>query len=491
MRHQRQMTDATSVAGTGTGSLSWRRSLIVRVMALCAVLVVCLLGFVYFLTVHYYREVVRDMETRTSEILNELPSFLMENPDDAPERDLLPGEFPQLKVGEKVQILSVATARAEPALPTAPGSIQFRRVIEVNRREYEALVTYARTPQTEIVRAFKNRYLRVLGTVFMITLALMIYSIAKTLRPLRVLSASCAEISEGKLRNVEARGNSSEIVALEQTFNRMVESLKDKEVVEANLRQAQRLAAIGNLAAGVAHDVRNPLNAIKLISSHTLDTIGDSAESEPVAKQLRTIRNEVDRLDDIVSGFLSLAKEEELRLEPRQIDELLEQCARLIAKDAESRGVRLIEELRAGDATLDIDPKQWTRAILNVLINALEACPAGGRVRLFSRVTDDLYEIEVRDDGPGMNAEALEQAFDPYFTTKTTGTGLGLAITRGIVEEHGGTIAISSQEGRGCQVLITIPRNAAVPQDSVMDIARVTAKLKPSDVNGSGFGNIS
>jgi signal transduction histidine kinase len=364
-------------------------------------------------------------------------------------------------------------------------------VIEVNRKEYEALVTYVRTPQTEIVRAFKNRYLRALGMVFMITLALMIYLIAKTLRPLRVLSASCAEISEGKLRNVEARGNSSEIVTLEETFNRMVESLKDKEVVEANLRQAQRLAAIGNLAAGVAHDVRNPLNAIKLISSHTLDTVGDSPESEPVAKQLRTIRNEVDRLDDIVSGFLSLAKEEELRLEPHQIDELLEQCARLVAKDAESRGVHLIEELRAGDATLDIDPKQWTRAILNVLINALEACPAGGRVRFFSRVTDDLYEIEIRDDGSGMNAEALEQAFDPYFTTKTTGTGLGLAITRGIVEEHGGTIAISSQEGRGCQVLITIPRNAAHPRNPVMDIARVTAKLKPSDVNVSGLGNIS
>jgi signal transduction histidine kinase len=90
-----------------------------------------------------------------------------------------------------------------------------------------------------------------------------------------------------------------------------------------------------------------------------------------------------------------------------------------------------------------------------------------------------------------MNAEALEQAFDPYFTTKTTGTGLGLAITRGIVEEHGGTIAISSQEGRGCQVLITIPRNAAHPRNPVMDIARVTAKLKPSDVNVSGLGNIS
>ncbi len=478
------MNEAKLDRDMGRAPLRWHRSLIVRVMALCAVLLVCLLGFVYFLTVHYYREVARDMEMRTSEIVSELQEFLVENPDVAFERDVLPDEVIPLKEGEELRLRDLSTPESDsPGVAEAElGSLQFSRVVEVDRREYEALVTYALTPQAEIIRAFKNRYLGALGVVFMVALALMIYLIAKTLRPLRVLSNSCAEITEGKLRNVEARGNSSEILALEETFNRMVESLKDKEVVEANLRQAQRLASIGNLAAGVAHDVRNPLNAIKLISSHALDTLGDSTESEPAAKQFRTIRNEVDRLDGIVSGFLSLAKEEKLRLEPRQIDDLLKECARLVAKDAESRNIRLFEELRAGDATLHIDPKQWTRAILNVLINALEACPPGGRVRLFSHVTDEVYATEIRDDGPGMDAEELEQAFDPYFTTKTTGTGLGLAITRGIVEEHGGTVAIGSQDGRGCQVLITVPLNAAAPSDPVVNIARVTAKLKPDAV---------
>ena len=107
-----------------------------------------------------------------------------------------------------------------------------------------------------------------------------------------------------------------------------------------------------------------------------------------------------------------------------------------------------------------LDPKQWTRAIINVLINALEACPTGGRVRLFSRVTDRACEVEIRDDGPGMSDVQLERAFEPYFTTKPTGTGLGLSITRGIIEEHAGSIALSSPPGHGCQVLITLPLEA-------------------------------
>jgi signal transduction histidine kinase len=131
--------------------------------------------------------------------------------------------------------------------------------------------------------------------------------------------------------------------------------------------------------------------------------------------------------------------------------------------------VRLTSDLRAGDTTLSLDPKHWTRAVLNVLINALEACSAGGRVRLFSRVTDRACEIEIRDDGPGIPKATRDRVFDAYYTTKMSGTGLGLSITRGIVEEHGGTIAISSSEGEGCQVLLTLPLAGAASTGQVSD----------------------
>jgi two-component system NtrC family sensor kinase len=95
--------------------------------------------------------------------------------------------------------------------------------------------------------------------------------------------------------------------------------------------------------------------------------------------------------------------------------------------------------------------------VLNVLLNGLEACPSGGRVRLFSRASDRDCQVEIRDDGPGMEKETLERVFDPYYTTKPGGTGLGLSITRGIIEEHGGSVDMTSTPGQGVQVLITLP----------------------------------
>jgi len=179
-------------------------------------------------------------------------------------------------------------------------------------------------------------------------------------------------------------------------------------------------------------------------------------------RQLHTIRKEVGRLEDIVSNFLSLAKETELKPEPCAIDPLLHDCIELVRRDAHAREIRLLSELRAGDLSLWADPQALTRALLNVLINAMEACPAGGRVRVFSRRNGAQCEIEIRDDGPGLPDAVAEHVFEPYYSTKVNGTGLGLAITRGIVEEHGGRIELYSNPGQGVQVLIALPVEAAV-----------------------------
>ena len=456
------MTDSAFPENGRPPHVRWRDSLIVRVIGLCVILVLCLLGSVYVMTGHYYREVAREMEKRAVEVVQSVEVWMDEHPEVELDFDALPDELKTLSDGIPLELSLVPSvegpSRISPQLSEDGYVFLATQYFQRDGAWIQLTARFAMDPQTEIVRAFKNRNLRALTIGFVITLGLMVYLIAKTLRPLTDLSESCAQISEGHLRNVAIRGNTGEVLALEQTFNRMVDSLREKEVVEANLRQAQRLSAIGNLAAGVAHDVRNPLNAIKLLSGHALDTLAEPAsDGEMAAKHLRTIRNEVNRLEEIVSGFLSLAREEELRCEPSQIDALLEECIVLVRKDAEDRKVRLISELRAGDTTLMIDPKQWTRAIINVLINALEACPPEGRVRMFSRLTDRTCEIEIRDDGPGMNAADQERAFDPYFTTKKTGTGLGLSITRGIIEEHGGTITLSSSGAQGCQVLITMP----------------------------------
>jgi signal transduction histidine kinase len=453
-------TDRRFGDGKAGAPLRWHRTLMARVAMLCVVLILCLLGSVYLVTGIYYGELMHAMEQEAIKMAGELTPHLLD--DSVLDLEGVQEQFRQQYPGldQLAPLPDATTDSAHTVLLYADQGRVYARVhyeFSAEGRPYGIVMSYELSAQTELVRAFKNKYVAALTLLFFVALGFMIYLVVRTLRPLTELSESCAQISQGNLRDVVVRKNSDEIVSLERSFNRMVASLREKEVVEANLRQAQRLSALGNLAAGVAHDIRNPLNAIKLLSSHTEDLVRHTPEAETATKQLQTIRTEVDRLEEIVSGFLSLAKERELEPVASRVDGLLKECVRLVQKDAEARDVRLTTELRCGDLRLLLDPKQWARAILNVLINALEACPPGGRVRVFSWMTETECEIEIRDDGPGIPKEVIEHAFDPYFTTKTTGTGLGLSITRGIIEEHGGSISISSSEGQGAQVLISVP----------------------------------
>ena len=434
----------------------WRESIYVRVILLCVVLLCCLLGVAGAMAHHFFTSGAEEIRKLGDDVMALVQEQLAANPDMDPRRlGAVVREEIHADINIEIKPNEAGLIADTWSLDSGPDGLTRRGQIPVSSATQQLVIILSSTTaaQTEILRAFRNRYLVLLSGVFLLTLGLMVYFIHRAMRPLVRLSETCAAITRGNLRSVSTRGATGEVRALEVTFNDMVRSLQEKEVMEGKLRQAQRVSALGNLAAGVAHDVRNPLNAIKLLSSHAVDSLGD----RPEARQVSTIRREVDRLEEIVSNFLSLAKETDLSPEPNRMDALLEECLRLFQKDAEERQVQLVSELRAGDTTLMLDAKHWTRAILNVLLNALEATPPGGRVRLFSRVTVSACEVEIRDDGPGLPRETIERVFDPYYTTKPGGTGLGLSITRGIVEEHGGTIEMTGMEGSGCQVVISLP----------------------------------
>ena len=440
-------------------TVRWRHSLLLRVALLCAVLVLCLLGSVIVITQFYHSEVIREMEARTNDVVESIQLEIEERPD--LDFDTIQEELKSTHAGMDIDLqpyngqVGAATYTRE---ILEDGAILRVARVPINYGGREILLTarVIATPYTEVLHAFRHRYMMALTAVFLLALGLLVHFIVRALRPLRELSQSCTAVTEGELRPVSTRGAAGEVLALEEAFNAMIDSLREKELVEAKLRQAQRLSALGNLAAGVAHDVRNPLNAIKLLSSHAAGNLPGGPGS-PAAKALNTIRAEVDRLENIVSSFLSLAKERQLAPEPQVVDDLLRECLHLIQRDAESRGVQLTENLRSGKRELLLDPRQFNRAVLNVLLNGLQACESGGRIRLSSRLTDRACEIEIQDDGPGLPKDAADRVFEPYFTTKAGGTGLGLSITRGIIEEHGGTIELYSLEGQGCQVLITLP----------------------------------
>ncbi len=444
----------------------WANSLIARVVALCVVLVLCLLGSVYVLTVHFLKEVQAEYENRAFEMASSAQVYLERHTEESSSVESTIRDLEEKYKGAKFNIDPTDPAAMSEELEhtdtklTEAGEILITSTHIIKQKGKLPLaftVEFKVDPQAAVWSAFTNRYIALLTASFVIALGLMVYFILKTLRPLRDLAKSCAQIGAGDLAPVEIKRNYGEVLALEQTFNRMVEALRDKEQIEANLRQAQRLSALGSLAAGIAHDVRNPLNAIKLLSSHALDNLNGGDNENGTSQRLRTIRKEVDRLEEIVSGFLALAKERELQPEPVKVDPLVDDCVHLVKAEAETRGVSLTGELGAGSLQIDIDPKQVKRAVLNVIINAVEACPGGGRVRVFTRTAEDSYQIEVRDNGPGLTKDVAERAFDPYFTTKPSGTGIGLSITRGIFEEHGGSVSLTSALGEGCHVLMTLP----------------------------------
>jgi signal transduction histidine kinase len=241
-------------------------------------------------------------------------------------------------------------------------------------------------------------------------------------------------------------------------FNEMVNSLKMKAEIERKLIQAERLSALGNLAAGVAHEIGNPLNGIKLTISHLKDISSErQLDNASFHKYADTILSEVNRLDKIVKDFLMLAKERELSLREYEIDRLLMETVDLIHKEAQKRGVNIRTHIGDMTQTPRIDPQLLKSAILNILINAMEASGENGTIDVRLAESDGTIVLNVVDGGKGISEEIVDRVFEPYFSTKSVGTGLGLPLTKTIIEKHGGEISLESKDGQGTTVTVTIP----------------------------------
>jgi signal transduction histidine kinase len=237
---------------------------------------------------------------------------------------------------------------------------------------------------------------------------------------------------------------------------------KKHALAEAALRRRDRLSAMGELASTVAHEIRNPLNAIVMSAQRLrrefLDVspstgTQDGAELELL---LGVVADESRRIDDIVQRFLEYARPP--KLAPRATDLAAEvrEIVEATRPMALSRGVTLDADV-AGAAIAVIDPAQLRQAIDNLLRNAIEATQAGGQVAIVARSTGKGHSIEVRDTGAGIAPDDLPRIFDLYFTTKAHGTGVGLAVTHQIVGAHGGTIEVDSKPGAGTRMTIRLP----------------------------------
>jgi len=230
---------------------------------------------------------------------------------------------------------------------------------------------------------------------------------------------------------------------------------------EEALRRRDRLAAMGELASTVAHEVRNPLNAASMTAQRLKREFLASVpaagpERVELEELLSVMTSETQRIDRIVQQFLEYARPKRLAPEPVDLGALVEEVGARARPLAGARGVR-IDVAPAGAGQALVDPVQLRQALDNLVRNAVEATPDGGRVSLTARRDGEGHAIEVRDSGHGIEPDQLPKIFDLYFTTKPDGTGVGLAVTQQIVAAHGGTIEVDSRPGAGTAMTVRLP----------------------------------
>jgi PAS domain S-box-containing protein len=222
------------------------------------------------------------------------------------------------------------------------------------------------------------------------------------------------------------------------------------------MMQQERLASIGRLSAGVAHEINNPLTTI-LTTAMLLQE--DIEADNPIHAELETIANEALRCRKIVTSLLDFARQKKPRKQSCDINSIVRETMVLIKKQAAFKNIIVEENLAEDLPPLEVDKDQIQQAVINLALNAIEATESGGMLAFSTLYLEKgrLVEIGVSDTGSGIAPEILERIIDPFFTTKETGNGLGLAITHGIVEQHHGTLDVLSEVGKGACFVIRLP----------------------------------
>jgi len=227
--------------------------------------------------------------------------------------------------------------------------------------------------------------------------------------------------------------------------------------LELEINRKERLSELGNMAATVAHEIRNPLNSVSMGLQRLKAEFTPTEEVEEYGHFLTLMQDEVRRLNSIVEQFLSLARPLKLNLEPIRIDAFLDEIKTFLTADAHASRVEI--ELKFGPnlPPLQADRNYFKQLLLNLMLNGVQAMPAGGKLSVEVVAEKEFLRLNIRDQGAGIEDEILSKIFEPYFTTKTKGSGLGLAIARRIAEAHGGKIEAESRPGEGACFRVSLP----------------------------------
>lgn len=294
------------------------------------------------------------------------------------------------------------------------------------------------------------------------------------INPLLALEATTRRIAEGDFpEHIEVKGN-DEIASLQRSFNTMVQRLHesmlslDKTYRELKQKQkqlvdAEKLASVGILAAGIAHEISNPLTSVLTFSTLMLEK---TPEGDPNRDKLSMMVRETVRARDIVKQLLTFAKETPISLSRQNVNTPVSEAVKILSEQGVFENIELDVQLAEGLPEIMIDSDRIMQVIINMLINATHAIVnKPGKITVLTQLSADAeaVEIVISDTGVGIAQEHLSRIFDPFFSTKQTkGTGLGLAVSYGIIKKHDGHISVTSQEGKGTTFIVRLPINAKV-----------------------------
>jgi len=283
------------------------------------------------------------------------------------------------------------------------------------------------------------------------------------------LIRSARDIGRGRLTTRFEVNGGDELAVLACEMNLMAAELQANALrlqeegearlnVERQLRHADRLTTVGQLSAGMAHELGTPLNVISGRAGLIAQRVDDDSS---VAADAQTIREQARRITAIVQRMLQFSRRETPKLGVHDLVAVVRGCVDLLGMVATKADVEIQFRVEGPSLDVRIDPEQMRQVVTNLMMNAIQAMPTGGTLTLLVKFQADEVQIQVEDAGQGITTEALPRLFDPFFTTKPVGkgTGLGLSVVHGIVKDHGGTLAVHSVEGQGATFTVHLPAN--------------------------------
>lgn len=349
--------------------------------------------------------------------------------------------LPAAERGDRAQVIAAHRALAALAEDASVQADALARAVE--SRMVHAHVRATRATQLGLVAGGVGALLVVaLSVAFTLRLR------GAVLQPLTVLAGAARRFGAGDFRARVGAVGRGELRALARAFDRMAEELAERE---RRLVQHERMAAIGHLAAGVAHELNNPIGIIR----GYLKTMSAKDDPQTLDEELAILDEEAAHCQRIAEDLLAYARPLELRPEPLHMQAFLAETLRRFQESPAARGATL--DVRAQDFELSADPTRLRQVVLNLVLNAVQVSPEGAPVEVSGREEDGQYTIEVADRGPGVPPEDRGRIFEPFYSTRRGGSGLGLSVCQGIVRAHGGSVTVGPREGAGAVFRVRLP----------------------------------